>query len=164
LKGGKRPPPFNKVASHAGGHRFKSCTAHFYFSQAHSPMRLPLLLVLTSILLVFLLAGCSGEPDIYREPDEVITVKVNQEFIIATETSPPTGYMWTAIVDESMLELISSTVESNRVEIQGEEKTILEQHFRCRALKKGATEVQLNLRGPDVKHSWDQKVFPVEIR
>jgi len=127
-------------------------------------MRLPLLLVLTSILLVFLLAGCSREPDIYREPGEVITVKVNQEFIIATETSPPTGYMWTATVDESILELIASTVESNKVEIQGEEKTILEQHFRCRALKKGATEVQLNLRGPDVEHSWDQKVFPVEVQ
>ena len=127
-------------------------------------MRLRPLLVLTSILLVFLFAGCSGEPDIYREPTVVITVKANQEFIIATGTNPPTGYMWTAIVDESMLELISSTVESSRVEIQGEEKAILEQYFRCRALKKGATEVQLNLRGPDVKHSWDQKIFPVEIR
>ncbi|MBU2536519.1 MAG: protease inhibitor I42 family protein [Chloroflexi bacterium] len=122
------------------------------------------LLVSASIVSILLLAGCSGEPDIYREPGEVIAVKVNQEFIIATETSPPTGYMWTAIVDESMLELISSTVESNKVEIQGEEKTILEQHFRCRALKEGTTEVQLNLRGPDVKHSWDQKVFLVEIR
>jgi predicted secreted protein len=127
-------------------------------------MRLRLLLVLTPILLVFLFAGCSGEPDIYREPGVVITVKTNQEFIIATATNPPTGYMWTATVDESMLELISSTVESSRVEIQGEEKAILEQRFRCRALKKGTTEVQLNLRGPDVKHSWDQKVFPVEIR
>ena len=152
------------LGSHPRGRRFESFTAHFYFSQAHSPMRLRLLLASTSILLVFLLAGCSGEPDIYREPGEVITVKVNQEFIIATETSPPTGYMWTATVDESMLELISSTVEINKVEIQGEEKTILEQHFRCRALKKGTTEVQLNLRGPDVKYSWDQKIFPVEIR
>ncbi len=152
------------LGSHPRGRRFESFTAHFYFSQAHSPMRLRLLLASTSILLVFLLAGCSGEPDIYREPGVVITVKANQEFIIATETSPPTGYMWTATVDESMLELISSTVESSRVEIQGEEKTILEQHFRCRALKTGTTEVQLNLRGPDVKHSWNQKVFPVEIR
>jgi len=127
-------------------------------------MRLRLLLALTPILLVFLLAGCSVEPEIYREPGVVITVKANQEFIIATETSPPTGYMWTATVDESMLELISSTVEINKIEIQGEEKTILEQHFRCRALKKGTTEVQLNLRGPDVKHSWGQKVFLVEVQ
>ncbi len=152
------------LGSHPRGRRFESFTAHFYFSQAHIPMRLRLLLASTSILLVFLLAGCSEEPDIYREPGEVITVKANQEFIIATETSPPTGYMWTATVDESILELISSTDESNKVEIQGKEQVILEQHFRCRALKKGTTEVQLNLRGPDVKHSWNQKMFPLEIR
>ena len=28
LEGGKRPPPFNKIALHAGGQRFKSSTAH----------------------------------------------------------------------------------------------------------------------------------------
>ncbi len=123
-----------------------------------------LLLVSASIFSLLLLAGCSGEPDIYREPGEVITVKVNREFIIATTTNPPTGYMWTATVDESMLELVSSTVEARRVEIKGEEKAILEQHFRCRALKRGDTEVQLDLRGPDIKHSWEQKSFPVTIR
>ena len=117
-----------------------------------------------SIFSLLLLAGCSGEPDIYREPGEVITVKVNREFIIAITTNPPTGYMWTATVDESMLELVSSTIEARRVEIKGEERVILEQHFRCRALKKGDTEVQLDLRGPDIKHSWEQKSFPVTIR
>ena len=123
-----------------------------------------LLLVSASIFSLLLLAGCSGEPDIYREPDEVITVKVNREFIIAVTTNPPTGYMWTATVDESMLEMVSSTVKARRVEIQGEERVILEQHFRCRALKKGDTEVQLDLRGPDIKHIWEQESFPVTIR
>ncbi len=122
------------------------------------------LLVSLSIASLLLLAGCSGEPDVYREPDEVITVKVNREFIIAITTNPPTGYMWTATVDESMLELVSSTIKARRVEIKGEEKVILEQHFRCRALKKGDTEVQLNLRGPDIKHIWEQESFPVTIR
>jgi predicted secreted protein len=122
------------------------------------------LLVSASIVSLLLLTGCSGEPDIYREPDEVITVKVNREFIIATTTNPPTGYMWTATVDESMLELVSSTIEARRVEIKGEERVILEQHFRCRALKKGDTEVQLDLRGPDIKHIWEQKYFSVTIR
>jgi predicted secreted protein len=123
-----------------------------------------LLLVSASIVSILLLAGCSGEPDIYREPGEVITVKVNREFIIATTTNPPTGYMWTATVDESMLDLVSSTIKTRRVEIRGEEKVILEQHFRCRALKRGDTEVQLDLRGPDIKHIWEQKSFSVAIR
>ncbi len=149
-------------ASHAGGHRFKSCTAHFLFQRVHGSMRFLLLPV--SIVSILLLAGCSGEPSVYREPGEVIAVKVNQEFIIATPTNPPTGYMWTAIVDESMLELVSSTVESSEVEVRGKEETILEQHFRCRALKKGTTEVQLNLRGPDIKFIWELKAFPVDIR
>ncbi len=122
------------------------------------------LLVSLSIASLLLLAGCSGEPDVYREPDEVITVKVNREFIIAITTNPPTGYMWTATVDESMLELVSSTIKARRVEIKGEEKVILEQHFRCRALNKGDTEVQLNLRGPDIKHIWEQESFLVTIR
>ncbi len=121
----------------------------------------PLFIAITALL--FLFSGCSGEPDIYREPGAVITVKVNQEFIFATETNPSTGYMWTATVDENMLELVSSTVEIGEA-VHGQAGTGLEQHFRLRALKKGTTEVQLNLRGPDIKHSWDQKVFPVEIR
>ena len=119
---------------------------------------------LSATLLISLLAGCAGEPDIYREPGEVITIKVNQEFVIATETSPPTGYMWTTTVDESMLELISSTVETSEAVKRGEASLGLEQHFRFRALNKGVAEVQLDLRGPDVTQSWDQKVFPVEIR
>jgi len=127
-------------------------------------MRSLLLLVIASVVLISMLAGCSGEPAIYREPDEVITVKVNQEFIIATDTNPPTGYMWTATVDESMLELLSATIESRKVEIREEEQTVLEQHFRCRALKKGNTEVQLALRGPDVIYVWAEKTFRVEIR
>ena len=149
-------------ASHAGGHRFKSCTAHFLFQRVYGPMRF--FLVSVSIVSILLLVGCSGEPSIYREPGEVITVKVNQEFIIATPTNPPTGYMWTAAVDESMLELLSSTIESSKVEVRGKEETILEQHFRCRALKRGTTEVQLNLRGPDIQHIWQQKTFPVDIK
>jgi len=72
--------------------------------------------------------------------------------------------MWTATVDESMLELISSTVETSEMETEKPASGILEQHFRCRALKKGNTEVQLNLKGPDIKFSWGQKTFPVEIR
>ena len=120
--------------------------------------------VSAAIVSILLLVGCSGEPSIYREPGEVITVKVNQEFIIATPTNPPTGYMWTAAVDESMLELLSSTLEINKVETDGGTESIMEQHFRCRALKKGTTEVQLNLRGPDIQHIWQQKTFPVDIR
>jgi predicted secreted protein len=122
------------------------------------------LLVSASIVSLLLLAGCSGEPDIYRDPDEVITVKVNREFIIAITTNPSTGYMWTATVDESMLDLVTSTIEARKVEIKGEERVILEQHFRCRTLKKGDTEVQLDLRGPDIKHSWEQESFSVTIR
>jgi predicted secreted protein len=127
-------------------------------------MRAFICLALASTVLASLLAGCAEEPTVYREPGDVITVKVKQEFIVATETNPPSGYMWTAIVDESMLELISSTVETSEAVKRGEAEVGLEQHFRCRALKKGTTEVQLNLRGPDVKFIWDQKTFPVEIR
>jgi predicted secreted protein len=125
-------------------------------------MRL-LIPLLIPILLAFMPSSCAIEPDIYREPGQIITVRVNQEFIIATETNPPSGYMWTAIVDENILELILSTVETSEVK-GGEAEPGLEQHFRCRALKKGTTEVQLYLRGPDVEHIWDQKNYPVKIR
>jgi len=63
-----------------------------------------------------------------------------------------------------MLELLSSTLEINKVETDGGTESIMEQHFRCRALKKGTAEVQLNLRGPDIQHIWQQKTFPVDIR
>ena len=119
------------------------------------------LLILT--LFVYMASSCTREPDIYREPSQIISVKVKQEFIIATETNPPSGYMWTATVDENILELIVSTVEISEVK-RGEARSGLEQHFHCRALKKGTTEVQLDLKGPDVEHIWDHKIFTVTIR
>ncbi len=109
-------------------------------------------------------AGCSGEPKVYTDPEEPVTVQPSREFIIATASNPPTGYQWRATYDENTLKLVSSTFESSRAVQNGEEKVLLQQHFRFQALRKGQTTVRLELKGPDLEHIWQQKVFSVTIR
>lgn len=122
------------------------------------------LLVAAVLLATGLAAGCSGETPAYSDPSQAISVKVNREFVIATPSNPPTGYQWRETYDKEMLKLLASTFETARVGEEGQEKAVLEQHFRFQALKKGETAVQLDLMGPDMSYSWQNKTFIVAVR
>lgn len=125
-------------------------------------MKSLLVLVITFILAVCLIAGC-GKVKIYTDTKETISTRVNHEFIIATGSNPATGYMWREDYDESMLELVASTFEVSEAVKRGEAEVGLEQHFRFKALKKGKTEININLVGPSLKWIKQQKVFDVNI-
>lgn len=61
-----------------------------------------LILVATLILAVCLLAGCSGGVKTYINPTEAINVGVNQDFIIALDSNPTTGYSWEESYDSTL--------------------------------------------------------------
>ena len=121
-------------------------------------------LVLSIILIIIVcpIAGC-GEVKIFTDPEQPISVKVNREFIIATGTNPPTGYMWRENYDEAMFELVSSTVEVSEAVKKGEAEIGLEQHFRFKARGRGKTEIAILLVGPDTKFVKSKKTFTVNV-
>ena len=122
-----------------------------------------IVLAIACPLALYLVAGCAREAKIYYDPEEMISVRVKQEFIIATESNPPTGYMWRETYNESMLELTASTFEISEAVKRGEAEIGLEQHFQFKALKKGKTEILIDLAGPDLKSVKKRKAFSVSI-
>lgn len=119
-------------------------------------------------LAVGLIAGCSGESKtdvdtrIGVNVVETISTGINQEFSVARVFDLNSGYMWREDYDERMLELIESTIDTDKRE---DRKVVLLQVFRFKALKKGKTEIMLvyrraTLEGPVIAR---QEVISVNI-
>ena len=113
-----------------------------------------------------LLASCVGggpvgETVIYRDEKVPISVKVNQEFVIAVGSNPSSGYMWREEFDDKFVEVTASTFEINEG-MRGTEAG-LEQHFRFKARRKGTTEVKIDLRAPDLS-TVREREFTVNIK
>ena len=117
---------------------------------------------------VGLIAGCSGESktDVDTRTGvnvvETISTGVNQEFSVTRVFDINSGYIWREDYDERMLELVESTIDTER---RGETKIVLLQVFRFKALKKGKTEIMLvnrreTLEGPVIAR---QEVISVNI-
>ncbi|HEY81663.1 MAG TPA: protease inhibitor I42 family protein [Dehalococcoidia bacterium] len=127
-----------------------------------------LLLVSISILAGLLTAGCGGKDSgdeimIAIKPTETVNTQVNQEFILSREFDLNSGYMWREDYDESMLELLERSVDTNENE---EGQIVLSQVFRFRALKKGKTLITLvyarqTLEGPLIAQ---QDIISVNIK
>ena len=118
------------------------------------------------LLLMVLLPACAGggpvgETVIYRDEKVPIIVKVNQEFVIAVVSNPSSGYMWREEFDDKFVEVTASTFEINEG-MRGTEAG-LEQHFRFKARRKGTTEVEINLKAPDLS-TVREREFTVNIK
>ena len=115
-----------------------------------------------SILVVSLIAGCSGV-DVYTDSEQVINTTVNQEFTIALDSNPTTGYGWEASYDEDMLSLEKEEYNPD-VKVPGLVGAGGTQYYQFQALKVGETEITVTY-----KRSWEpgydeQKVFTVDIK
>jgi len=115
-----------------------------------------------SILVVPLIAGCGGV-EVYTDSEQVINTTVNQEFIIALDSNPTTGYDWEASYDENMLSLGKKEYKPYKTEHApiGSGGT---DYYQFKALKVGGTEITVTY-----KRSWEteyaeQKVFTVDIK
>ncbi len=121
--------------------------------------------LVTCAFSLLLLPGCSSEagPNIYNNPNQTIEVKVGQEFIIALESNPTTGYSWQAEFDDSVLKLVESKYERTPAE-EGMVGVGGTQSFEFQALKEGKAEVTMIY-----KRSWEEspiesKVFTINIK
>ncbi len=122
------------------------------------------LLVLASILVVLLVAGC-GEVKTYTDAKETITTSVNQEFVIALDSNPTTGYDWEPSYDVSMLSL--DEAESKYVPDEKAKGLVGAggtHYFRFKALEAGQTEVTFVYKRHWETGILERKVFSVDIK
>ncbi len=120
--------------------------------------------VLTSILAVSLIAGCRGGIKTYTDAEKTISTTVNQEFIIALDSNPTTGYNWEASYEESILKLVDSKYEMGKQSQAGLVGAGGTQYFQFKVLKTGKSEITVTY-----KRSWEtdfaeQKVFNIDIK
>ncbi len=124
--------------------------------------------LLVILLLITVLAGCSAksaEVKTYTDPSQTVDVNVNQEFILALESNPTTGYGWQETHDATMVSLVNQEYKQQEgsTGLVGAGGT---EYFKYQALKKGETSVTLVYR-----RSWEQpnpddktKTFTVNIK
>ncbi len=119
-------------------------------------------LVLTSILVVSLLAGCGGVKT-YVDPEKTISVGIEDEFIIALDANPTTGYDWEVSCDWYKLHLVEEkyTPDEKAEGLVGAGGT---KYFRFSASKTGETDVTFVYKRPWETEILEQKVFKVDIK
>jgi inhibitor of cysteine peptidase len=106
-----------------------------------------------------LLVGCTGGAVTYTDASQTIDAKAGQEFIIALESNPTTGYGWQVQSDDNFLKLVNSEFESGApadsqmVGVGGVER------FTFKALAQGETAVTLVY-----KRSWEETTGQEETR
>ncbi|MFC2056875.1 protease inhibitor I42 family protein [Chloroflexota bacterium] len=124
-----------------------------------------LVTVVASILLVSLVAGCSGEigATCIIDPEEVISPTVGQEFVIALDSNPTTGYNWEVIHEEDMLSLEKEEYDPDKTE-PGLVGTGGTQYYHFKALKTGETIIVVTYKRSWEEEYSEQKVFNVEIK
>ncbi len=125
-----------------------------------------LLLAMIPVLMLGSMAGC-GEKEEERKygflPMEKIEVKVNEEFTIALPFDLNSGYIWREKFDESMLELLGTSIDS---ETKEDGNIILYQVFQFKAKREGNTQLFLahtraSLEGDEIRA---QEVFDIYIK
>ena len=119
-----------------------------------------IILVMVAILLV---TGCTGVKT-YTDSGQAINIGTNQEFIIALDSNPTTGYSWQASYDESMLELVGKSYEMGEQAKQGAVGAGGVEYFQFKAVKAGNTEITLDYQRSWEEQSTDQKVFTVNMK
>ena len=120
-----------------------------------------ILLVMAALLLV---TGCTGVKT-YTDSGKTINIGTNQQFIIALDANPTTGYSWQASYDENMLELVGgeSTYEPGEQAEEGAVGAGGVEYFRFKAVKTGETEITLVYKRPWEDEGIDQKSFTINI-
>ena len=127
-------------------------------------MKKSLILITVAMLATSLLAGCVGQVKTYTDSGQVISIGVNQEFVIALGSNPTTGYSWQESYDETMLRLVEKTYEPGEEAKQGAVGAGGVEFFRFKALQTGETEITLVYKRQWEQASLDQKVFIVNIK
>ena len=122
------------------------------------------LLIVVAVVAIFLVAGCAGGVKTYTDSGQTINVGVNQEFMIALDSNPTTGYVWHESYDDSLLQLVGKSYEMGKAAKQGAVGAGGVEYFRFKALKTGKTEITLVYKRPWEEERLYEKVFTVNIK
>ena len=125
-------------------------------------MKKYLILVSAIILALTLVTGCGGD-ETYSDAEQAIDIGVNQEFTIALNSNPTTGYSWQESYDESFLELVA---KSYRLGAEAEPEVVGAggtEYFQFRALQPGETELVMTYKRGWEEEYLEQLVFTVSI-
>ena len=118
--------------------------------------------LVTLILTIGLVAGCGGVVKANIDPEETINVSVGQDFVIALDSNPTTGYNWEVSYDEAILSLVSEEYKTEKepglVGVGGT------QYFTFKGLEKGSTAITLTYKRSWETESLEQKDFTVDIK
>ena len=122
------------------------------------------LLIVVAVVAIFLVAGCAGGVKTYTDSGQTINIGVNQEFMIALDSNPTTGYSWQESYDDSLLQLVGKSYEMGKAAKQGAVGAGGVEYFRFKALKTGKTEITLVYKRPWEEERLYEKVFTVNIK
>ena len=121
-------------------------------------------LILVAMVSILLMTGCAGGVKTYTDSTQTINTGTNQEFIIALDSNPTTGYSRQESYDERVLELVGKSYEMGEEAKQGVVGTGGVEYFQFKALKAGKTEITLVYKRPWEEEPIDQKIFTVNIK
>jgi len=128
-------------------------------------MKKLLVLVMASILLVSLIGSCSDGAGVtcFVDPIETINTRVGQEFIIALDSNPTTGYNWEVIYEEDILSLEEEEYDPDEkaAGLVGAGGT---QYYHFKALKTSETIIVVTYKKSGEEEYAEQKVFNVDIK
>jgi inhibitor of cysteine peptidase len=119
--------------------------------------------ILAAVVTIFLVAGCASAVKTYTDPEQTISISVNQEFVIALSSNPTTGYGWQESFNETTLKLVEKTYKPGEMAEQGAVGAGGTEYFRFKALKKGKTEITIVYKRAWEEEIIGQKVFTVNI-
>ena len=71
---------------------------------------------IAAVVGICVLAGCTREREglkTYTDSNQIIDIRIRQEFVIALDSNITTGYSWQVSYDQNMLELVEKTYEQN---------------------------------------------------
>jgi inhibitor of cysteine peptidase len=125
------------------------------------------IIILALVLLAAaVLTGCGTKVSAYTESSKSIDVAAGQEFTIALQSNPTTGYDWHPVVDEQYLTLVKKDYKQNDhtgKPLVGSGGT---DYFVYKALKAGETNITFTYY-----RSWEkpvaenqQQVFNIRIK
>lgn len=94
-------------------------------------------------------------------PGSTLETQVGRTVQIAVESSPSTGYSWSASFDKAALELVKATFKEGSSGLVGAPGA---QVFELKGLKKGSFEVKLDYLRPWEGQSIKQATYTVVVK
>jgi inhibitor of cysteine peptidase len=120
-------------------------------------------LVLVAVVVACLSGGCGGGEKIYTDSSKTIVTRVGQEFTIALDSNPTTGYTWQETHDVVFLSLQEDRYEPDE-KAEGLVGAGGTQYYRYKAVRKGQVELRLFYLRPWEEETIEETVFRVVIK